>query len=83
MDGSASEIILRIVPGVDNIPAPCRGKCLLRIALESIPVGHHAFIKDEDSVRIQKMVTRIRRKNRNIRFTVRKEKGGARVWRKV
>lgn len=77
-----SEIVLRIRPTLDNPPPPNRAKCPLRQAVEAIPIGHNAFIQEEDSLRVQRMVERIRRLNPSARFCVRKQKGGVHVWRK-
>jgi hypothetical protein len=82
MTDTPREILLRITLDAPAPPPPARVKSILRRAMEAIPIGASAFLAGQDADQIQRLAERIRRTQPTARFTVRKQPGGAMVWRK-
>lgn len=56
-------------------------KSELRLAIESIRPGYSALFLRHTNEEVSRVVDRVRRKQPDARFTVRKLSGGVRVWR--
>lgn len=58
-----------------------RDKGEVRRALEALKVGYAVFLENAIADHVSKVANRVRHKNPEYNFTVRKVKGGVRVWR--